>query len=101
MMVRLAARRGKLALAAATLMSEPRPRVVRTWPLYARYSATILAFHAPPAAVTQPVTRAGKTLGKYSFFQSSDLGTFMRSDAYFSSTGIRIAPASTLNRMYH
>ena len=28
------------------------------------YSATMLAFQAPPAAVTQPVTRYGKTAGR-------------------------------------
>ena len=30
-----------------------------------QYSATMLAFQAPPAAVTQPVTRYGNTAGKY------------------------------------
>ena len=34
--------------------------------LKVRYSATMLAFQAPPAAVTQPVTRYGNTAGPYS-----------------------------------
>src|SRR5262245_23558270 len=101
MIVRLAARSGKLAFDAAMPIIEPSPWVVNTFPLYDRYSATILAFHAPPAAVTHPVTSAGKTLGRYSFFQSSTLGIFMSSDAYLSSTGTLIAPARTLNKMYH
>jgi len=63
MTVRLAASSGKLFEKAAWLMIEPKPKVVKTWPLYSTYSATILAFQAPPAAVTQPVTKEGKTLG--------------------------------------
>src|SRR6266481_1800142 len=37
-------------------------RLVR--PLKWKYSATILAFHAPPAAVTSPVTSYGKIPGR-------------------------------------
>ena len=61
----LAASSGKSAPSAAALICAPRPWVSSTWPLKVTYSATMLAFHAPPAAVTQPVTRYGNTAGKY------------------------------------
>src|ERR1035441_8621725 len=61
----------------------------------------MLAFHAPPDAVTMPVTRYGKIPGRISFFQRSM--PFMRKTEQhsFKSVGIAIAPAITLNRMYH
>ena len=46
----------KSVLSAAKLMTDPRPLAVKVLPLNITYSATMLAFHAPPAAVTQPVT---------------------------------------------
>ena len=64
MTVRLAARSSKSGLDAAILIVDPKPRVMSVSPLKATYSATMLAFHAPPAAVTQPVTRVGKTQGR-------------------------------------
>ena len=40
------------------------PRVTRSVPPASMYSATIEPFHAPPAAVTQPVTSAGNAAGR-------------------------------------
>src|SRR5205807_3985919 len=53
------ASRGKLACAVASLIRLPRPLVSRSPPPASMYSATIEPFHAPPAAVTHPVTSAG------------------------------------------
>src|SRR3989454_6541804 len=53
------ANRGKLACAVASLIRLPRPLVVRSTPPAWMYSATIDPFHAPPAAVTHPMTSAG------------------------------------------
>ena len=100
-MVRLAVNIGKFFVVAAMLMEEPNPGVMRTWPWKDKYSATILAFQAPPAAVTHPVIRAGKILGKKSLVHISQRDALMRSAAYRNSFGIRIAPAKTLKRTYH
>jgi len=59
-----AAKRGRSAFSAATLICAPRPGALSTVPRNVTYSATMLAFHAPPAAVTQPVTRYGNTAGR-------------------------------------
>src|SRR5437016_7938057 len=64
--ITLAARDGKSARSAAMLICAPSPLVLSTWPLNVTNSATMLAFHAPPAAVTHPVTRYGNTAGRYS-----------------------------------
>ncbi len=50
--------------AAAVLIRAPSPVVDSTWPRKATYSDTMLAFQAPPAAVTHPVTRYGKIAGR-------------------------------------
>jgi len=42
---------------ATRLMTAPRPVMLNVCPRNRKYSATILAFHAPPDAVTNPVTR--------------------------------------------
>ena len=60
----LAESSGKFAAAAASLICAPRPQVASAFPLKVTYSETMLAFQAPPAAVTQPVTRYGKIAGK-------------------------------------
>src|ERR1700733_687311 len=57
----LAANKGKFLAVDTALILLPRPPASRTWPLYFTISATMLAFHAPPAAVTQPVTKYGNT----------------------------------------
>src|SRR5208337_5565701 len=62
----LAARRGKSATSAARLICAPRPTVASVSPRKLTASETMLAFQAPPAAVTQPVTRYGKTAGAQS-----------------------------------
>src|SRR5207302_8366228 len=68
------ARSGKLACAVASLIRLPNPLVVRNVPPASMYSATIDPFHAPPAAVTQPVTRAGNAAGRYSARQRARRG---------------------------
>src|SRR2546425_3479111 len=55
---------GKLAWAVASLIRLPRPRGTRSVLPASMYSATIEPFHAPPAAVTQPVTSAGNAAGR-------------------------------------
>src|SRR3984957_16549796 len=71
------------------------------WPLKWKYSATVLAFQAPPDAVTMPVTRYGKIPGRISFFQRSI--PFIRKTEQHSlrSVGSAMAPAITLNSTYH
>src|SRR4029453_8079177 len=60
-----AASSGKLPLAVAWLMRAPSPKAAYVSPLTETYSETIEAFHEPPAAVTSPVIRCGKTHGRY------------------------------------
>src|SRR5262249_57276125 len=62
----LAASRGKLACSVAVLIWAPSLHVRKTSPRKVTYSDTMLAFQAPPAAVTHPVTRQGKIAGRYS-----------------------------------
>src|SRR5437660_9164960 len=66
---------GKLACAVASLIRLPSPGVVRSVPPASMYSATIEPFHAPPAAVTQPVTTAGNAAGRYSERQRASRGS--------------------------
>src|SRR5271165_6687753 len=61
----------------------------------------MLAFHAPPDAVTIPVTKYGKIPGKIKCRQRSMELKRKTFAASFKSVGIAIAPAITLNRMYH
>ena len=53
----LAARIRRSAASAALLIAEPSPKVERIRPPEVTCSETMLAFQAPPAAVTHPVTR--------------------------------------------
>src|SRR5450756_403026 len=52
-----AASSANLAPNAAPLMTDPIPCALRVSPRNVTISATMLAFQAPPVAVTQPVTR--------------------------------------------
>ena len=61
----------------------------------------MLAFHAPPVAVRAPVTQNGKMAGMISVFQSCQRRRPNKAAASRRSVGIAIAPAMTLNRMYH
>ena len=47
----------KFPVSVALLITDPRPVTVYVWPLKRKYSAMMLAFQAPPDAVTKPVTR--------------------------------------------
>jgi hypothetical protein len=49
--------RRKLPPSVAWLMIAPNPVVEMVWPRKWKYSARMLAFHAPPDAVTSPVIR--------------------------------------------
>src|SRR5205085_4339829 len=95
------ARSGKLACAVASLMRLPSPLVVRSVPPASMYSATIDPFHAPPAAVTQPVTSAGNAAGRYSARQRARRGSRNTVAASFSCSGRAATAEITLNRMYH
>src|SRR5260370_20868677 len=55
---------GKFPASVARLMTAPNPVVVMVCPWKWKYSATILAFHAPPEAVTKPVIRYRKISDK-------------------------------------
>src|SRR6202158_2870938 len=80
---------------------DPTPTVEYVWPLKWKYSATMLAFQAPPEAVSIPVTRYGKIAGRIRRRQRSHRLKRKTLEASFKSVGIAIAPAITLNRMYH
>ena len=54
----------KVPRSVAWLMAAPSPVVVRVWPRYFMYSATMLAFQAPPMAVIQPVSSWGRWRAK-------------------------------------
>ncbi len=48
---------GKIVAAAASAMLAPRPKVLTVWLANWTYSETMLAFQAPPLAVSRPVIR--------------------------------------------
>ncbi len=54
-------------------MRAPSPVVLSTWPRKWKYSAMMLAFHAPPEAVTMPVMRKGKMPGRMTIFHRCQL----------------------------
>jgi len=57
MVATLAASSGKSPVMVAWLISDPSPNAIWTPSAVTTYSDTIAAFHAPPAAVTSPVTK--------------------------------------------
>ena len=57
-------RTGKLPVSVAWLMIAPNPIVEKVCPRKWKYSATMLAFHAPPDAVTNPVIINGNIPGR-------------------------------------
>src|SRR3984885_5361361 len=94
-------RTAKFPASVAELISAPSPKVDSTCPLKWKYSATMLAFQAPPEAVTRPVIRYGKMAGRITVRQRSTLLKRKMSATSRNSEGIAMAPAITLNRMYH
>ena len=48
---------GKFPLSVARLITAPSPVMDYVLPWNRKYSATMLAFHAPPEAVTKPVIK--------------------------------------------
>src|ERR1700733_5129107 len=65
-------RTAKFPASVAELISAPSPNVESTCPLKWKYSATMLAFQAPPDAVTKPVIRYGKMVGRMTVRQRSN-----------------------------
>src|SRR5438034_2468184 len=92
---------GKLACAVASLIRLPRPRVTRSVPPASMYSATIEPFHAPPAAVTHPVTSAGNAAGRYRVRQRAPVDSRNTVAASLNCSGIAATAEITLNKMYH
>src|SRR6476660_3979960 len=88
---------GKFPWLVAWLMVEPRPNARNVLPLICTYSLTMVAFQAPPAAVTSPVTRYGNTQGRYSFVQRWRASIRYTLATSLRSLGIAEAPAITLN----
>src|SRR2546421_2449303 len=95
------ASRGKSAWAVASLIRLPSPLVARNAPPAWMYSATIEPFHAPPAAVTHPMTSAGAAAGRYSRSQRGQRGSRNAAVASLSCCGIAATAEITLNRIYH
>src|SRR5581483_9507659 len=85
----------------ARLIVAPRPTVENICPLKWKYSAMMLTFQAPPDAVTRPVIRYGKMPGRMSLRHLAAERNLNTAAASFKSLGIAIAPAITLNKMYH
>src|SRR5581483_9587211 len=96
-----ASSKGKFPASVAWLIVAPSPMVEIVSPFRWKYSATMLAFHAPPAAVTKPVTRYGNIPGRIKRRHLSQPLNRNTSAASFRSVGIAIAPAMTLNSTYH
>ncbi len=61
----------------------------------------MLAFQAPPEAVTMPVMRKGKMPGRMTVFQRWMRLKWKRRATSLRSEGMAMAPAMTLNRTYH
>src|SRR5262249_3856940 len=96
-----AASTAKWPRSVASLIAAPSPVVLRMRPLYFMYSATILAFQAPPMAVIQPVSRGGEMDGRIDFGAHACHDHRVNRATSQSSRGIRLAPAMTLNKTYH
>src|SRR3989441_10277574 len=92
------ASRGKLACAVASLIRLPSPLVMRNPPPAWMYSATIEPFHAPPAAVTHPMTSAGAAAGRYNTRQRSNGGSRDAAAAALRPARIAAPGASPVNR---
>ena len=76
----------KLPLSVAELICAPSPKVESTRPLKWKYSAMMLAFQAPPEAVTRPVMRYGKIPGRTTVFPTL-YGTEMEDGGGLSQIG--------------
>ena len=60
---------GKFPESVARLMTAPSPVIENVCPRKRKYSAMMLAFQAPPDAVTKPVIKYGKIAGRSNFLQ--------------------------------
>ena len=67
MQIVAASRTRKFPVSVAWLITAPSPTVDRVLPRKWKYSATMLAFQAPPDAVMNPVIRYGKMAGQKQF----------------------------------
>src|SRR6266511_1968739 len=81
----------------AWAMREPTPVTYRGCPAKSEYSATMLAFQAPPLAVTAPVIRYGKRAGRIRIRQRFHGLSCSSPAVYRKSWGMALAPAMTLN----
>src|SRR5215831_11922051 len=82
-------------------MKAPRPSALSVVEPQVASSATMLAFQAPPAAVHAPVTQKGKIAGRIKVRQRAHPPNPYVWAASLRSFGIAMAPAMTLNKMYH
>src|ERR1700739_4743712 len=92
---------GVSPLFVTSVIQAPKPSAFNVVVPQVARSATMLAFHAPPAAVHAPVTQNGKIAGKINVRQRGHPRRPYVVAASFRSLGMAIAPAMTLNRMYH
>ena len=60
---------GKFPASVARLITAPSPVIEKVLFRNRKYSAMMLAFHAPPEAVTKPVIRYGKIAGRINLRQ--------------------------------
>src|SRR5437763_15891210 len=91
----------KLARAVSSLIRLPNPEVVRSVPPASMYSATIEPFHAPPPAVTHPVTSAENAAGRYTERQRASGGTCNPPAASPSCPGIAATAEETVTSTDH
>ncbi len=69
-------------------MSAPKPTTLLVLPAKLVYSATMLAFHAPPLAVINPVMIYGNNPGKIKVRQRRQPLSCSKSLVYFKSCGM-------------
>src|ERR1017187_672813 len=93
--------RRKFPLSVAWLMIAARPVVEMVWPRKWKYSATMLAFNAPTEAVTKPEIKKRNIEGRNSLRKRWVVHSLYVLQTSFKSAGIAVAPAITLNNMYH
>src|ERR1700683_392072 len=95
-----AARPGKSPLSWALEINAPRPVAISGGLWSWIYSETMLAFQAPPAAVIQPVVRAGKMPGSQSVRHLCQPLRWVSCVQARRSCGMALAPEITLKRIY-
>src|SRR5450830_982373 len=92
---------GKSPAAVLWAMYAPKPWATTLSCPHETNSETILAFHAPPEAVIAPVTYYAKMPGSMTLRHHSQPRMRKLAATSLKSFGNALAPAITLNRMYH